>query len=162
MWQLVSVGFGAGEFAYDLQPPLLAMIAGTLTVVGWLALGVWAGHNGVRAYLWFAMVFWLLILAMLVLVKIALLAEGDSVGPWHGALIIPILFAGGPLHPLAYVLPLRDPLSSTLVVAGAMLAASLASYFLALGHGRTRTSQARDISQDSKKALIPPVKRTVE
>ena len=149
VWQMVSVGFGAGEFAYDLQPPLLAMLAAVLTVVGWLALGAWAGHYGARAYLWFAAVFWLLMLAMLVLVKVALVAEGDSVGPWHGALIIPILLAGGPLHPLAYFLPLDDPLDSTLVVAGALLAASLASYFLAAGLGNTRTTQARDISQNS-------------
>jgi len=82
VWQMVSVGFGAGEFAYDLQPPLLAMLAAALTVVGWMALGAWAGHYGIRAYLWFAAGFWLLMLAMLVLVKIALVAESDSVsGP---------------------------------------------------------------------------------
>lgn len=149
VWQMVSVGFGAAEFAYDLQPPLLAMLAAALTVIGWLTLGAWAGHHGVRAYLWLAAVFWLLVLAMLFLVKIALLAEGDSVGPWHGALIIPILLAGGPLHPLAYFLPLHDPLNSTLVVAGVMLAASLASYFLAVGLTDKRATKALDASQGS-------------
>lgn len=137
VWQMVSVGFGAGEFAYDHQPPLRAMLAAVIMVAGWLALGVWAGYHRVRSYLWFATISWLVVLAMLVWVRLALVAEGDSVGPWHDVLIIPILLAGGPLHPLAYLLPLHEPLDRTLVIAGAMLTASLASYFVAQALGST-------------------------
>lgn len=149
MGQLISVGFGAGEFAYDQQPPLIAMLAAIVMVAGWLTLGIWAGHRRVRSYVWFATISWLLVLGALVWVKIALLAEGDSVGPWHDALIIPILFAGGPLHPLAYLLPLHEPLDRTLVIAGAMLAASLASYSVTRALDRKRTAKMVTMAQGS-------------
>jgi len=142
VWQMVSLGFGVGEFAYDQPPPLLAMLAAAAMVSGWVALGVWTGHHRVRTYVWFATVSWLLVLAMLVLVKFALLAEGGSVGPWHDALIIPILLAGGPLHPLAHFVPLHDPLDRTIVIAGVMLVASLGSYFVARALGKMWTTMA--------------------
>ena len=130
VWQAASVGFGAVEFAYDQPPPAAAVVAALVTVAGWVALAVWAGRHSITAFVWFAAVVWLLILATPVAAMLLVAAEGDSVVPWHQAMILPILFAGGSLHPLAWFVPLADQEYQTMVVAGAMLVVSIGSYLL--------------------------------
>ena len=144
VWQAASVGFGAVEFAYDQPPPAMALVAALVTVAGWVALALWAGRRSITGFVWFAAVVWLLILATPVAAMLVLAAEGDSVGPWQQAMILPILFAGGSLHPLAYVVPLPEQEWRTMVVAVAMLVVSIGSYFLTRAVARQRRTTAAE------------------
>ncbi|MCB0912746.1 MAG: hypothetical protein KDB60_14130, partial [Propionibacteriaceae bacterium] len=144
VWQAASVGFGAVEFAYDQSPPAIALVAALVTVVGWVALAIWAGRRSINGFVWFAAVVWLLILATPVAAMLMLAAEGDSVGPWQQAMILPILFAGGSLHPLAYFVPLPEQEYRTMIVAGAMLAVSIGCYFLTRAVARRRRTPAAE------------------
>ena len=61
-------------------------------------------------------------------------------------MILPILFAGGSLHPLAYFVPLPEQEWRTLVVAVAMLVVSIGSYFLTRAVARRkRTTAAEEV-----------------
>jgi len=117
----------------------MALVAALVTVAGWVALAVGAGRASITGFVWSAAVAWLLILATPVAAMLLLTVEGDSVLPWQSAMILPILFAGRSLHPLAYFVPLADPEYRTVVVAGAMLLVSIGSYFLTRAVSR-RTS----------------------
>ncbi len=146
VWHAGSVGFGAVEFAYDQPPPAIAVVAALVTVAGWVALAMWAGRRSITGFVWFAAVVWLLILAAPVAAMLVLAAEGDSVGPWQQAMILPILFAGGSLHPLAYFVPLPEQEYRTMVVAGAMLLVSIGCYVLTRAISWwTRTKAAEEV-----------------
>lgn len=145
VWQAVSVGFGAVEFAYDQPPPVMAVVAALVTVAGWVALAIWAGRRSVTGFVRFATVVWLLILATPAAAILLLATEGDSVGPWQQAMILPILFAGGSLHPLAYYVPLAEQEYRTMVIAAGMLVLSLGSYVLARSGSRRRNAQVAEV-----------------
>jgi len=144
VWQAVSVGFGAVEFAYDQPPPAMALVAAVVTVAGWVALALWAGRRSITGFVWVATVVWLLVLATPAAAILVLAGEGDSVGPWQQAMILPILFAGGSLHPLAYYVPLAEQEYRTMAIAAGMLVVSLGSYVLARSVPRRRKTQAAE------------------
>ena len=135
-WQCGSILLGAGEYVYDLPATPIVVVASSVTALGWLALAAWSGLRQLRAFPVVAAVVWGLTIASLLVVAMLRPWEGGAVDAWRGLFLLPLLFGAGPLHGLGSLLPAGDQTQRTLLVAGTLLALSLATHHVALRAGQ--------------------------
>jgi hypothetical protein len=150
VWQLCSMGFGFNEFMFGHPAPLAAILATTASALAWIALAVWSGYQRYFPFAITAALVWLAIVAVLLLAMVTIAVEGNGgVAPWHGAMLVLLIIAGGPLYSLGSLVPVGDELLGTLIVAALILASIAAAY--AAGRGLSR--RGRTGSSDNGESI---------
>ena len=130
MWQMSGVTFGAVEAIYKQPAPGIAIVATTITVAGWVVLGVWSGRRHRSQFRWVTAVTWLTIIVIMLLTMFTVHLEADgSSMPWTGPLMVLTFFAAVPLNGIASYLPL-DQSVAVIIVAAGTLAVSLGSFYV--------------------------------
>jgi|GEM_PF-5079650 hypothetical protein len=137
VWQLCSMGFGFTEFMFGHPAPLAAVLATTASALTWIALAVWSGYQRYFSFALAAVILWLVIVAVLLLAMATIAVEGDDwIAPWHGAMILLLIIAGGPLYSLGSLVPVGDELLGTMIVAVLILVLMVAAYTAGRGISR--------------------------
>lgn len=150
VWQLCSMGFGFTEFMFGHPAPVAAVLASLATALAWVALAAWAGYRHRIQFGIAAAILWMVIVAVLLLAMWTKELEGDySVAPWHGALLLLLIVAGGPLYSLGSLMPIEDSLLATTSVAVLILALVVAAYLVGQRLGRRRNSVNSQNDADS-------------
>lgn len=137
VWQLCSMGFGFNEFMFGHPAPLAAILATTASALAWIALAVWSGCQRYFPFAIAAALVWLAIVAVLLLAMATIAIEDNGgVTPWHGAMLLLLIIAGGPLYSLGSLVPVGDELLGTVAVAVLILALIAAGYLAGRGLSR--------------------------
>lgn len=154
VWQLCSMGFGFNEFMFGHPATPAAVIASLVTALAWFTLAAWAGYSHRIRFGIAAAALWAAIVAVLVLAMWTKVLEGDDgAAPWHDALLLPLILAGGPLYSLGSLMPIEDSLLATTTVAVLILALMASAYLVGQGlSGRASTTNSQDHSDSSAEA----------
>lgn len=145
VWQLCSMGFGFTEFMFGRPAPIAAVLASLATALAWVVLAAWAGYRRRIRFGIAAAILWIAIVAVLLLVMLTKALEGDyGVAPWHGALLLLLIVAGGPLYGLGSLMPIEDSLLGTTTVAVLILALMAAAYLVGQGLGPRGSTNGQD------------------
>ena len=154
MWQLCSMGFGFNEFMFGHPAPTAAVVASVVTALAWFALAAWAGHGHRMRFGIAAATLWAAIVTVLVFAMWTKVLEGDDgVAPWHGALLLLLILAGGPLYSLGSLMPIEDSLLATTTVALLILALIATAYLVGQSlSGRAVRTNSQDHSDSPAEA----------
>lgn len=128
--QLVS-GFAAvGEMFYDNPPTPVVVLASCAIAAAWLALAAWSGWRGKKTFPRFALIVWLIIVAIMLLTML-LTAVGSETRTAGVQFALPLfIVAASPLHGLSPLIPLQGQTLRYLVTALLILALCLVAYFV--------------------------------
>ncbi|HEY3546471.1 MAG TPA: hypothetical protein VGK17_10300 [Propionicimonas sp.] len=139
-WQLGSMAFGFNEFMFGHPPQLPGIVAALVTAVAWMALAAWGGYHRRVAFGIAVATLWAAIVAVLVLTMWTRTLESDVyVTPWHGANLLLLIAAGGPLYSLGSLVPVDDSLLGTTIVAATMLVLVVMAYLIGRWVGVSRS-----------------------
>ena len=140
VWQLGSMTFGFNEFMFDHPPRLPGIIAALVTAVAWIALAAWGGYHRRGRFGIAVATLWAATVAVLVGTMWMKTLESDVyVTPWHGADLLLLIAAGGPLYSLGSLVPLDDSLLGTTIVAAVILVFVVVAFLIARWIGISRS-----------------------
>ncbi len=142
VWQLGSMAFGFNEFMFGHPPQPRGIIAALVTAVAWMALAAWGGYHRRVAFGIAVATLWAAIVAVLVLAMWTKTLESDDyTTPWHGAILLLLIAAGGPLYSLGSLVPVGDSLLGTTIVAAMILVLVVVAYLSAHWLGVSRSAR---------------------